>query len=249
MRLTDGRLVGGRDVPDPQRVVGQQVGHPDPQGAREAHVPVRAHVLERQAGCPLEVHHLGVPHRAVEAGRPAVQRVRPVVDRHLDLDPVEQEAAGGEAVGVPADDGAEVGRAVEVAGEVGVAERDLGDPAVPVGQLDGLHRGAVRQDPHPRPAPGRERPAVHLPPAHGAERLRTGDLTAWLRHGGESPAGRCGAGRTVPGWRSTTQGRHPTTGAWATSSPTCSPTRSAVLLRPRPGPRPGREGLVGAAVR
>ena len=82
---------------------------------------------------------LGLPLAAVEAVGAAVERIRPVVRRHVVLDPVEGEARAGQPVRVAAAHGAEVG---EVAGAVVVhgraAEDDVLAAAVPVGRFEGV---------------------------------------------------------------------------------------------------------------
>jgi hypothetical protein len=78
----------------------------------------------------------------VEAARPAVQLVRPLVRRESHRAPVELEGRAADAVGAAADHDAEVGRVRQVAGQVAVAEDDVGDPALAVGHAHLEHGGA-----------------------------------------------------------------------------------------------------------
>jgi hypothetical protein len=80
-----------------------------------------------------------------------VQAVRAVVDRQLVGFAVQAEGAAGDPVAEPADQGPEVGIALDVALQVVEAERHVVELAVAVGHPDRLYDPAVGQDGHFHP--------------------------------------------------------------------------------------------------
>src|SRR5215470_4533069 len=132
-------------------------------GARQlaaALVTVGGDELHRQRDAAVAARRGRVlPDAVTPADESAVQRVRPVVDRQCVGRPVELERGSPDPVGVPADGLAKVGTAkpwrpwwravqVHVLLQRLEAECDVLEVAMPVGDPDRLHRGAVGHDPY-----------------------------------------------------------------------------------------------------
>ena len=100
--------VADHTVVDLHRVVlRQRVGDDDIAVSGIALVAVRA--LEREGDLKLLLRHLGIPHAELIVIRAAVQIVGAVVKLQTVLLPVQRKTAPGDAVGIPAHDGSEMG--------------------------------------------------------------------------------------------------------------------------------------------
>src|SRR6185312_17055202 len=147
-QVENGVFVGGGGVLDAQGIVGRDgVHHAHRQRARVALFPVGAVVaeLERRRGGGGNVAR--GPQTAVETHVAAMQRVGAVVGGQVVCVAIEREASMGDAVGVAADQGAEVGLGVaHVAGQVVIAEHDVAALAAAVGGLERDHDAAVVGD-------------------------------------------------------------------------------------------------------
>ena len=118
--------------------------------AGEAHLAVRADVVQAQAVLTLALDGLGLPHALVEADRAAVQVVFAVVAAELIAHAVDLKLTLGDAVAVAADGVAHAAVADEIAVDRVKAEGDVGELAVPVRHEDGLDDSAVIKDAHGR---------------------------------------------------------------------------------------------------
>jgi hypothetical protein len=144
--VDDGRPVRRRAVVDAPFVRrGQRVAHRhvEPAGVVLVAVLARQRQLERDAAVGLRRQRLDRPPALAEAARPAVQSVRAVVARQRVGLAVEREAAVADAVGVAADERAEVRIALFVVGERVEAEDDVGAAAGAVGAAERRDDAAV----------------------------------------------------------------------------------------------------------
>ena len=133
-RVEDGGLVGRAAIVDAQAVVlGQGVGHSQGDGAGIAILAILADVGELNPRAVLALDRLAPPQLLVEAVGATMEMVGPVVQVELVALAIELELAGGDAVAVAADDGAEEILVLGVAGEIVVAEDDITRVALPIG--------------------------------------------------------------------------------------------------------------------
>jgi hypothetical protein len=115
--------------------------------ARIAHLTVRADVAQGDGGHRLLRHLDHFPQDLVEAPGAAVERIGAVVHGNPVGAAVEGEAAAGDPVRDPPDRGAEVLRVLQIIVDRRMAERDVGQGALPVRREHRLDRGAVGDDP------------------------------------------------------------------------------------------------------
>src|SRR6185436_5410881 len=106
------------------------------QRAGEPFVAVRARVGELHAGGATGLDGIGLPYRLVETHASAVERIPSIVGSQLVDLAVDGELRATDAVGVAADDGAEMGVVVEVTGKGVVTQHDVIAPTVPIAHVD-----------------------------------------------------------------------------------------------------------------
>ncbi len=147
-QVDDGRLVGRGLVADLELVrVGQRVNDRDGEVPGEALLLVLTEIAQPDAGAVLRLDGLAGPDNLVEALDPAMEGVRVVVRGQLVFDPVQRESRLADAVPVAADDGPEIGVRAEIALEIVEPQIDVGQGAVPVGDLERNEDGPVGHDP------------------------------------------------------------------------------------------------------
>ena len=161
-----GGRVGDRPIVDQQFiVVGERIGHPRRQAPRVSLFPRRALVSETSAGAILANPGFECPEHLVEAADPSVQVVVAVVPRQFVAHAVEFEAAAGDAVGVAADDRAEVGAVPQITVEVDEAEGDIAGGSGAVRDPQGANDRPVGDDLDFESLPVAERGASDFGPA------------------------------------------------------------------------------------
>ena len=129
--IEDGGFVRrGREIETQFVVVGQRVERRDRQVAGKTFLAVLAQVPQLQGGSAGARDRLRIPNHLVKALDPAVQRIRPVVDRQRVGFAFERELASGDSIPVPADQTAEVRTALQITVERVVAEHDIAELAV-----------------------------------------------------------------------------------------------------------------------
>jgi hypothetical protein len=131
-----GPVGGGLVVDAPVAVPGERVRDLRRQRAGVAHLAVGAGAAQDQAHVGAGGELLHGPYVLVEAVGPAVQVVPAVVDGELVVLAVEGEPAAGDAVAVPADDGAEVRAGRLVLLDRPETERHVRVPAVAVREFE-----------------------------------------------------------------------------------------------------------------
>ncbi len=171
--VDDGGPVGDGPVVDGEGPGGVQgVGGGDVERSGEAHVAVGAVQGEPEDGGGVGTVPGGLPDLGVEAVRAPVEGVAPVVGGDVVRGPVEGEAAVGDAVGVPADDGPEVRVLVGVVVERGQRADDRAGAALGVRHGEAVQDTAVGEDLGPDAGAGVEGPEVDLAlPVGAAERF------------------------------------------------------------------------------
>ena len=210
---------GGGPVGNGERVVvAQQIRHLHTQRTRIALLTVRADPAELHERTLLADAGDGLPQLMVEAARPAVQVVVPIIPGQLVRHAVQREAASPDTVGVAPDQRTEVGRglSVQVGGQPDMPQRDICSFTRTPGHLHAHDHAAVIHDADHQPAAAAQGEQRHLLPLRGVTpgldphkplRIQRRPLFAG---GGESGAGRA---RTPPGHTETVMGTSSLTGA------------------------------------
>src|SRR2546426_1083264 len=98
------------------------VGEARDQRPRESFLSILARIAQRDARAAVGLELLAGPFDLVESAYATMQRVRPIVVREVVRRALEGELTVRDAIGVAADDRAEVRRVLDVAGETVEAE-------------------------------------------------------------------------------------------------------------------------------
>ena len=125
----------------------QAIGHGDVERARKTALAVRADAGERHERISRLARRRDAPEFLIEALGPAMQGVGPIVRLDMVARAVQLEPALGDPVGIAADRGAEEAAMLDIAGQVVMAEENVGERARAIRHDEPLERRAEGQNP------------------------------------------------------------------------------------------------------